>query len=254
MQQEHIYLEFCPVHQDSEAETWPFTLPRRSDAICFRSGQNPGFLSTPQQLPHHQHELYQCHFHLDQQHLPSQVATDAVQETRCVLETGGLLALVAHMLTCPQHHPTLHSVCSQVPSDLMADDQPPRKGSGSPSTPGWPLHHHGGGMAEGYTKDQNKQQRPSLEVLVSKPGSGFGPGSSLTPAIRMGVLRAVLPNIAVTAIFIYEQNVSYMYTHTHYHRPRDHKGPQGWSILVHKVFYLIVKHIASLSPCKCSMQ
>lgn len=60
------------------------------------------------------------------------------------------------MLACPPHHPTPHSGCSQVPSDLMADDQPPRRGPGSPLTPGRPPGRRGSRLAEGYTKDQNK--------------------------------------------------------------------------------------------------
>lgn len=131
----------------------------------------------------------------------------------------------------------------QVLSHLVADDQHPRRG-----------HHRllvsllatvaadGRGLPEG--PKQAPQQRPSLEVPLSKPGSGFGPESFPVPAVRVGVLgaacpeREVSPNAAVTAVFMYAQNVCHTCTHSHYHRPRDNKAPQECCVLVHNVFYL----------------
>lgn len=101
-------------------------------------------------------------------------------------------------------------------SDPRADDQHPRRGPDSWS-PSWPSWQYSGWGLQKQPK-QAPQHRPSLEVPVSKPGSGFGPGSLPVPTVR--VLRAlypeeVSPNIAVTVTFIYEQNTHLICTHMH---------------------------------------
>lgn len=171
-----------------------------------------------------------------------------VQETLCVRnsETGAMLALMGKPCWTPDA--CLPSTSSHTPLRMLAGairpygrwpatQERPRVTTDSWSASWPPWQQVGRGLHEG--PKQAPQQRPSLEVLVSKPGSGFGPGSSPAPAARVGLLRAVSPNTAVTAIFIYKKNMSYMCTHAHYHRPRGNKAPQECCILVHKVFHLI---------------